>query len=70
MNDILAGVGLSPRRNALCSRLNAQRVAGRLLDRLGQPMAVISTGNPLQPFRVANCSERGSEGRVVVEVRT
>ncbi|MEP3145512.1 hypothetical protein [Qipengyuania citrea] len=69
MTDPLASLAhLSPKRHALCSRLHAQRLAGRLMDQLGRPMAVIHTGNPLQPFRVGNCD--GGEGRVVLEVRT
>ena len=59
---------LSRKRQELCSRTHAQRIAGRLLHVLGRPMAVIRTDNPLQPFRVADPSE--GPGRVVVEVRT
>ena len=59
---------LSPKRYDLCSRTHAQRLAARLMDQLGRPMAVIHTGNPVQPFRVGNCD--GAEGRVVIEVRS
>lgn len=59
---------LSPRRLDLCSRLNAQRVAARLNDALGTPIAVIRTGNPIQPFRVAD--RFGSDAIVELEVRT
>ncbi len=69
MTDPLAEpANLSPKRYDLCSRTHAQRLAGRLMDQLGRPMAVIHTGNPLQPFRVGKCD--GAEGRVVVEVRS
>ena len=59
---------LSRKRQDLCSRTHALRIAGRLLDVLGKPMAVIHTDNPLQPFRVGDPSE--TSGRVVVEVRS
>ena len=69
MTDPLAALAdFSPKRHDLCSRAHAQRLAGRLLDLHGRPMAVIRTDDPLQPFRVG--TPDGAEGRVVVEVRT
>lgn len=59
---------LSRKRLDLCSRTHAQRIAGRLLHALGKPMAVIPTGNPLQPFRVSEAGEGADSA--IIEVRT
>ena len=44
---------ISPKRALLCSRDNALRVATRLFDHEMQPVSVIRTGNPLQPYRIS-----------------
>ncbi len=64
---ILADKPLSARRQDLCSREHAQRVAGRLFDQNRRPVAVIRTGDPLKPFHVTD--ENPSGGIVEVEVR-
>ena len=42
----------SPVRVRLCSRENALRIAERLFERDDRHIAVVRTGNPIQPFRV------------------
>lgn len=58
---------LSRRRQELCSREHAQRIADRLFDHKRRPVAVIRTGNPLKPFHVTD--ENPADGVVEVEVR-
>lgn len=53
--------GLSPKRRQLCSRENASRVASRLFDLRPGRIAVVRTGNPLQPFRVCFTPALGDE---------
>lgn len=48
---------LDPRRQILCGRVNAERLAIRLSERTGSDHAVIRTGSMLQPFRVLPASE-------------
>ena len=43
---------LDPRRNILCGRLNAERVAVRLSEKTGEDHAVVRTTCELQPFCV------------------
>lgn len=43
----------SPKRDILCSRDHAQRVASQIFDREYRPVGIVRTGNPIQPFRVA-----------------
>ena len=66
-DPILTATPLSTRRQELCSREHAQRVAGRLFDQNRRPVAVIRTGDPLKPFHVTD--EDPSGGIVEVEVR-
>lgn len=42
----------SPKRRALCSRLNAQRIAARMVDNGTNCVSIIRTGHPLQPLRI------------------
>ena len=58
---------LSRRRQELCSREHAERIADRLFDQKRRPVAVIRTGDPLKPFHVTD--EDASDGVVEVEVR-
>jgi hypothetical protein len=58
--------GLSPKRRQLCSRENASRVASRLFDQRPGRIAVVKTGNPLQPFRV--CSTPAHSDQVELEM--
>jgi len=58
---------LSRRRQELCSREHAQRIAGRLFDEKRRPVAVIRTGDPLKPFHVTD--DDPSDGVVEIEVR-
>jgi len=47
---------LSPQRRVLCSSLNAQRIAARMVDDGTDCVSIVRTGNPLQPLRiVAEC---------------
>ena len=43
----------SAKRDLLCSRQNAERVAARLFAAGGGPISVVRTGDLLQPHRVA-----------------
>jgi hypothetical protein len=43
---------LSPKRSLLCSRDNAQRVAAQIFADRGEPVSILRTGDPLQPYRV------------------
>jgi hypothetical protein len=42
----------SPKRMMLCSRANADRVAYQLCDSTDSDVAVVRTGDELQPYRV------------------
>lgn len=44
---------ISSKRSLLCSRENALRLAGRYFDGDLQPVSVIRTGDPFQPYRVS-----------------
>lgn len=57
----------SPRRLALCNRINAQRIAGRLLDEGNASVAILRTGEPLQPLRVVTEARAGDD--VELEMR-
>lgn len=48
-----ADAPLSPKRRKLCSRANAVRVAGWLHEVQDSDIAILRTGEPLQPFRVS-----------------
>ncbi len=58
----------SAKRQILCSRRHAHRIAGHLLDATGEPVSLVRTGDPLQPFRVM----RGdvASGTVELEMRS
>jgi hypothetical protein len=43
---------LSPRRGLLCRRENAQRVAAQIFANHGEPVSILRTGNPFQPYRI------------------
>nr|WP_317893928.1 hypothetical protein [uncultured Sphingomonas sp.] len=58
---------LSPKRRALCSRENAQRVAARMVEGGLTCASVVRTGNPLQPLRVV--AESLDSPDVVLEMR-
>lgn len=45
--------GLSPKREHLCSRENALRVAARMFDDHPKRISILHTGDPLQPFRIS-----------------
>ncbi|RVT38265.1 hypothetical protein [Sphingobium algorifonticola] len=52
--------GLSSKRRQLCSRDHALRVAARMFDRHPARLAIVATGDPLQPYRVSiDPAERG-----------
>lgn len=53
--------GLSPKRRQLCSRENASRVASRLFDQRPGRIAVVRTGDPLQPYRICFRPALGDE---------
>ena len=57
---------LSPKRLQLCSRENANRVAGRLFDERPGRLSIVRTGDPLQPFRV--CTTPAADDHVEVEM--
>jgi hypothetical protein len=59
-------LGLSPKRLLLCSRENANRVALRLFDERSEPLSIVRTANPLQPFRV--CTKPSAADLVEVEL--
>lgn len=48
---------LDPRRQILCGRLNAERVAIRLSEKTGEDHAVVRTSCKLQPLCVLPASE-------------
>lgn len=58
--------GPSPKRLLLCRRENANRVAARLFDPRPEPLRIVRTANPLQPFRV--CTSPSATDVVEVEM--
>ncbi|OYW87787.1 MAG: hypothetical protein B7Z20_04225 [Sphingobium sp. 32-64-5] len=58
--------GLSAKRFLLCSRENANRVASQLFDERPEPLRIVRTANPLQPFRV--CTRPSATDLVEVEM--
>ena len=58
----------SPKRSALCSREHADRVAYRLCDSTDENVAVVRTGDELQPYRVVPI-DRANGRRTELEVR-
>ena len=58
---------LSPRRSELCSRENAQRVAGRMFDEKRKPVSVVRTGDPFKPYHVAQ--DLCGYGDIEIEIR-
>ncbi|WP_267381484.1 MULTISPECIES: hypothetical protein [unclassified Sphingomonas] len=61
MPDILP---LSPLRRQLCSYDNAARVAGAMAD-AGLDVAIVSTLDPLQPWRIVEPVEQATEPRIL-----
>jgi len=57
---------LSPKRNLLCSRENAHRVASQLFDARPGRVSIVRTGNPLQPFCVSTSPSRGDHVEVEI----
>ena len=53
---------LSPLRHVLCSHANAIRVA-RWIRRDGIDIAIVATGDPLQPWRIVEPTLTGQEIR-------
>ena len=58
----------SPKRKTLCSRAHADRVAFQLCDTTDENVAVIRTGDELQPYRVVPI-DRAGERLTELEVR-
>ena len=58
----------SAKRQILCSRLHARRLAGQIVDATGERVSIVRTGDPLQPFRVMRGDVAG--GTVEVEMRS
>ena len=54
---------LSPKRQLLCSRENALRVAGRIFDHSQGKVSILRTTDPLQPFRIS--TDPASSGLIV-----
>ncbi|WP_337847822.1 hypothetical protein [Sphingomonas sp.] len=59
-------LGLSSKRQQLCSRENAMRVAGRIFDDHPKRVSILHTGDPLQPFRVS--TDPSSHDHIVLEM--
>lgn len=57
---------LSKKRQLLCSRENAMRVAGRIFDQSQEKVSILRTEDPLQPFRVSTGA--ASPGLIVLEM--
>ncbi len=55
---------LSPLRRHLCSYDHAARVAGAMAD-AGLDVAIVSTTDPLQPWRVVETPSGAAEPRVL-----
>lgn len=56
----------SEKRDRLCSRENAERVAARIFSPESGPISVVRTRNPLQPFRVSFTPARDELVEVVM----
>lgn len=72
MNSFLKGLIMgaetpSPKRQALCSRANADRIAYRLCDTSEESVAVVRTGDTVQPYRVVPV-DRADADRTELEV--
>ena len=57
----------SPNRRTLCSRAHADRVAYQLCDTTDENVAVVRTGDELQPYRVVPI-DRADEQLTELEV--
>ncbi|AJR27031.1 hypothetical protein [Sphingobium sp. YBL2] len=57
---------LSPKRQMLCSRDNALRVAEQIFDQSLCKVSVLSTGDPLQPYRVS--TDPQALDRIILEM--
>lgn len=55
---------LDPRRAILCSRINAERLAGLMCEMTAIPHAVVRTTCPLQPYRVVRVTEARKDDAV------
>lgn len=66
MTNAIDRLGLSPKRQKLCSRENAVRVAGRIFDHHSKKVSILHTDDPLQPFRVS--IDPSSRGQIVMEM--
>ncbi len=58
--------GLSSKREQLCSRENAVRVACRIFDDRLQRVSILRTGDPIQPYLVS--TDPGARDTVVLEM--
>lgn len=59
---------LDPRRQQLCSRNNADRLAQQMCEETAQPFAVVRTTCRLQPYRVVRAAEASPRDAVELEV--
>jgi hypothetical protein len=66
MTNLIDMGSLSPKRQVLCSRENALRVAARIFDDCPRKVSILHTGDPLQPFRVS--TDPPSRDQVVLEM--
>lgn len=53
----MSGTSLDRRRQQLCGRMNAERIAIRLSELTGEDHAVVRTDCELQPYRVIHLAE-------------
>lgn len=53
----MSGTSLDRRRQQLCGRMNAERIAIRLSEITGEDHSVIRTDCELQPYRVIPAAE-------------
>ena len=58
----------SPKRQSLCSRSNADRVALQMCESTDENVAVVRTENDMQPYRVVPI-ERADKHLTELEVR-
>ena len=58
----------SPKRQSLCSRVNADRVALQMCESTDENVAVVRTENDMQPYRVVPI-ERADKHLTELEVR-
>lgn len=63
----MSGTSLDHRRQQLCGRMNAERIAIRLSEITGEDHAVVRTDCELQPYRVIPAANEHS-GDVELQV--